>query len=118
MIQSYEDLQVYQRSYKMAVEMYRIVRKFPREELFGLTSQIKRALTSLPLNIAEGYGKRENPDEFKRFLLMAMGSCNEMQVLLDLCKDLGFIEETIQKRCKQEYDEIGKMLNILRQRWR
>ena len=118
MIQSYRDLQVYERSYKAAIEMYRVARIFPKEELFGLTSQIKRASTSVPLNIAEGYGKRENPDEFKRFLLMAMGSCNEMQVLLDLCKDLGFIEEIIREKYQMEYDEIGKMLNVLRQRWK
>ena len=118
MIQSYKDLKVYERSYKAAVEMYRMTRAFPRDEMFGLISQIKRASTSVPLNIAEGYGKKENPNEFRRFLLMAMGSCNEMQVLLELSRDLGFIEERIQRKYDQEYDEIGKMLNTLRQRWK
>ena len=118
MIQNYRDLQVYTRSYKAAVEMYRIARAFPKDELFGLTSQIKRASTSIPLNIAEGYAKRESASEFKRFLLMAMGSCDEMRVLLDLSKDLGFIDETIHKKFSIEYDELGKMLNMLRQRWK
>ncbi len=117
MIQSYRDLQVYERSYRISLELYKTVKAFPRDELFGLTSQIKRASTSIPLNIAEGYGKRENPDEFKRFLLMAIGSCNEMMVLLEYSKDLGYINEQFYKSCQQEYDEIGRMLSILRKKW-
>ena len=58
MIQNYKDLKVYEKSYRAAVEMYRITSFFPKDELYGLTSQIKRAATSIPLNIAEGYGKR------------------------------------------------------------
>ncbi len=116
-IQSYRDLQVYVRSYKISLELYKKVKTFPRDELFGLISQIKRASTSIPLNIAEGYGKKENPDEFRRFLLMAIGSCDEMMVLLDYSKDLGYIDERFYKNCQQEYDEIGKMLTILRKKW-
>ncbi len=118
MIQSFRDLKVYERAYRISIEMYKIVKSFPRDELFGLTSQIKRASTSIPLNIAEGYGKRENPDEFKRFLLMAIGSCDEMKVLLDYSKDLNYIDEQFYKSSQQEYDEIGKMLRILRNKWK
>ena len=118
MIQSFRDLQVYERSYKAAIEMYRLTRTYPREELYGLISQIKRASTSIPLNIAEGYGKRESTVEFKRFLLMAIGSCDEMKVLLDLSKDLGFISKEIHQKAESEYDEIGKMLMVLRKRWK
>ena len=118
MIQSFRDLKVYERSYKAAISVYRMTGSLPKEELYGLTSQIKRAATSIPLNIAEGYGKRGNVNEFKRFLLMAIGSCDEMKVLIDMCKDLGFIEESVHKRYEQEYDEIGKMLMVLRERWK
>ena len=118
MIQSFRDLKVYERSYKAALSMYRMSSRLPQEELYGLTSQIKRASTSIPLNIAEGYGKRENVSEFKRFLLMAIGSCDEMKVLLDLTKDLGFIDEAAHEKYEQEYDEIGKMLMVLRSRWK
>ena len=117
MIHDFRDFEVYRRSYRAAVEMYRIMVKFPKDELYGLTSQIKRAATSIPLNIAEGYGKKENVNEFKRFLLMAIGSCNEMQVLLDLSKDLGFITESVYQKYIQEYIEIGKMLTKLRECW-
>ena len=118
MIQSYEDIKAYERSYKAALDMYRIVKKYPREEMFGLTSQIKRASTSIPLNIAEGYGKRESIDEFKRFLLMAIGSCDEMKVLLSLSKDLSYINEQEYEKYRQEYNEIGKMLMVLRKNWK
>ena len=118
MIQSYKDLKVYERSYKAAIEMYIMARKLPKDELYGMTSQIKRAATSIPLNIAEGYGKRESEKEFKRFLLMAIGSCDEMRVLLEMSKDLGFIEEAEYQRSEQEYEEIGKMLNGLKRTWR
>jgi len=118
LIQSFKDLTVYRRSYEAAISVYRMTSVLPREELYGLTSQLKRAATSIPLNIAEGYGKRENANEFKRFLLMAIGSCDEMKVLVDMCKDLGFIEERVHGKYEQEYDEIGKMLMVLRARWK
>ena len=118
MIQDFKDFEVYKRSYAAAVEMYRITRDFPKDELYGLTSQIKRASTSVPLNIAEGYGKREALAEFKRFLHMAMGSCNEMIVLLDLSKDLGMIDEDVHNKYVKVYEELGRMLTVLRQRWK
>ena len=117
MIRDFRDFEVYRRSFEAAVEMYRITAGYPREELYGLTSQIKRAATSIPLNIAEGYGKRENANEFKRFLYMAIGSCNEMRVLMDLSVRLGFVSEEIHARYEKEYNEIGKMLTALRERW-
>ena len=117
MIESFRDLKVYERSYKAAISIYRMTSVLPKEELYGLTSQLKRAATSIPLNIAEGYGKQESKNEFKRFLLMAIGSCDEMRVLIDMCKDLGYIEESVHRKYEKEYDEIGKMLMTMRKRW-
>ena len=118
LIQSFRDLEVYRLSYEAAVSVYRMTKSLPKEELYGLTSQIKRAATSIPLNIAEGYGKRENANEFKRFLLMAIGSCDEMKVLMDMCKDLGFIEESAHRKYEQVYDRVGRMLMGLRKSWK
>ena len=118
MIQSYKDLEVYRRSYRASIVMYKIVKTFPTEELFGFTSQIKRAATSIPLNIAEGFGKHDTDTEFKRFLKMALGSANEMMVLIDMSKDLGFINAEIQQRMYREYEEIAKMLSKLISTWR
>ena len=118
MIQTFRDLEVYKRSFEASVEMYQLTKSYPRDELYGLISQIKRAATSIPLNVAEGYGKKENVDDFKRFLLMVIGSCNEMRVLMDLSARLGFITKEVHIKYEREYDEIGKMLTSLRQRWK
>ena len=117
MIQSYRDLQVYAKSYALCLEMYQAAKRLPSDETYGLVSQIKRASTSIPLNIAEGYGKRNRVQEFKRYLMMAKGSCNEMQVLLDLCRDLGYMEESKHEEWSNRYDEVGKMLNGLIEKW-
>ena len=109
----YRKLQVYERSYKAGVAIYRMTEGFPEEEKYGITNQIRRASVSIPLNIAEGYGKKSSQEEFKRFLLMAMGSANEVSVLLDFAKDLGYIKVSQYERAKQEYEEVGKMLNVM-----
>ncbi len=118
MIQSYKDLKVYERSYTAALELYRKTKTLPEEERFGLTSQIRRAATSIPLNIAEGYGKKQSTAEFRRYLLMSLGSCNEMQVLLDLCRDLVYMDEEEHGRYYREYGEIGKMLYGMVEKWK
>ena len=112
-MESYKDLKVYQKSYKLAKEVYSIAKKFPKDERYGLTSQIKRAATSIPLNIAEGYGKCVGGRELVRFLLMARGSCCEMEVILNFAKDFGYISESVKTQCVQGYEEVGRMLTGL-----
>ena len=107
----YKQLQIYERSYKAALAIYRITKEFPETEKFALTNQMQRASTSIALNIAEGYAKKSSQEEFKRFLMMALGSANEMSVLIDFSKDLGYITEGQYEKASKEYDEIGKMLN-------
>ena len=110
---SYKDLSVYEKSYEAAKEMYMLTKSFPREEQFGLISQIKRAATSIPLNIAEGYGKVAGNVETLRFLKMAKGSVAEMEVLLRFSHDFGYVSrEEYVKQCTV-YEEIGKMLSGL-----
>ena len=112
-MQSYKELLVYRRSYEQAKDIYEIARSFPREEQFGLTSQIKRAATSIPLNIAEGYGKAEMGAEVIRFLSMARGSSAELEVLLEFSKDFGLITENQYQELVVRQTEIGKMLTGL-----
>ena len=108
---TYKDLKVYEKSYKAALAIYkRIAVKLPIEEKYGLKSQIQRAAVSIPLNIAEGYGKGESKKEMLRYMYMARGSVNEVLVLLELMKDLEYIPETEQGRAKAAYEEIGRML--------
>ena len=109
----YRKLQVYERSYTAALAVYRLTQEFPKEELNGLTGQIRRASLSIPLNIAEGYAKKESQKEFKRFLMMALGSTDEVRVLLEFAKDLGYVEETRYVKASTEYEEIKRMLSVL-----
>ena len=111
--EGYRKLEVYERSYKAGLAIYKMTKQFPQEEIYALTSQMRRAGTSIPLNIAEGYAKRSSQAEFKRFLLMALGSANEMNVLIDFAKDLGYISKEQYQNADREYTEIGKMLNGL-----
>ena len=109
---NYRELKIYESSYKAALAIYRMTAKYPEEEKYGITSQMRRAAVSLPLNISEGNAKRESKQEFKRFLMMAMGSANEMTVLVEFSKDLGYIDEEVYEKAKKEYEEIGKMLRV------
>ena len=109
----YEKLEVYERSYKAGLAVYRMTRTYPKEEIYAMTDQMRRASVSIPLNIAEGYAKRSSQEEFKRFLLMAIGSSNEMSVLIEYSKDLGYMSEEQYVKASKEYDEIGRMLNSL-----
>ena len=108
----YKELQVYQKGYAAARSVYKITEGYPKEEVYGITGQMRRAAVSIPLNIAEGYAKRESQTEFGRFLEMARGSANEMSVLVDLSKDLGYIEEETYEKASKTYEEIGKMLTV------
>ena len=110
-VSGYKELKVYKRSYKAAKAIYEMTRKYPEEEKYGITNQLRRASLSIPLNIAEGYAKRESQEEFKRFLMMALGSSNEILVLLDFSKDVKYISGKTHSRAFAEYEEIACMLN-------
>ena len=102
---------MYEKSYKAAKAIYlKIASKFPEEEKYGLKSQIQRAATSIPLNIAEGYGKGDTKKEMLRFMYMTRGSVNEVLVLLDFAKDFGYITEVEYEKAKETYEEIGRMI--------
>ena len=119
MIKGYKDLEVYQVSYKLALIVHQITTgKFPKHETYEIGAQLRRAVISIPLNIAEGYGKKQSPKEFKRFLSMALGSCNEVNVLIDFSKDLGYINDITYKKIYEQYDILGKRLYTLIERWK
>ena len=112
-MQSYRELVVYQKSYGQAIKVYELTKSFPKEERYGLTSQLRRAATSIPLNIAEGYGKVEMGKELLRYLSMARGSSAEMEVLLEFSKDLGYISGNDHEELRARQQEVGKMLTGL-----
>ncbi len=89
-IAGFRDLLVWQRAYELALHLYRATKRFPKEETFGLTSQIRRAAASVPANIAEGY-ERNHRKEYLQFLFIAKGSLGELDTYLHLARDIRFI---------------------------
>jgi four helix bundle protein len=87
-IKTYKDLNVYRESYSLALDVSRITRKFPGAEQFELARQLRRAARSIPANIVEGWAKRSSPAEFKRYLQVAIGSCDECKLWLEMSRVL------------------------------
>ncbi len=119
-ISTYEDLEVFQRAYRISLDVHRTSLQFPKVEQFGgLADQMRRASKSICGNIAEGFGKqRRSNAEFKRYLLMAIGSADEMQVWLRYCGDLEYVDQKICERWRDEYRQIARMLQGLYTKWR
>jgi four helix bundle protein len=109
MAQSFKELVVWQRAMQLTIVIYRLTRDFPREEQFGLTSQIRRAAVSVPSNIAEGQG-RINPGEFRQFLGMARGSNCEVETQLEIARSLEFGNPTLIDEAESLSAEVRKML--------
>ncbi len=110
--QSYRDLLVWQAAMLLAEDCYRLTRSFPREEMFGLTSQIRRAASSIPANIAEGHG-RENTGSFIQFLRIAQGSTKEVETHLLLSERVGLLPTDAIEPPLGRCTEVGKMLRSL-----
>jgi len=118
-VASFEDLEVFRRAYRVSLEVHHASLAFPSVEQRALADQIRRASKSICANIAEGYAKQHHSSaEFKRFLVMAIGSSEEMRVWLRYCLDLGYIDAPMWQRWRDEYQELAKMLQGLRRNWR
>jgi len=111
-MKSYKDLIVYQKAYKLTLEIYMTTKNYPKDELYGLVSQMRRSAVSIPCNVAEGY-RRGHRKEYIQFLHVAMGSCGELETLLSLSKDLGFLNEETYNKLYQSQDEISRLLRGL-----
>lgn len=109
MNKSYKDLDIYKGSYKLSIYIYKITSKYPKDEIYGITSQLRRAAVSIPLNIAEGYG-RLSEEDFKRFLRISLGSTNETSTLIELSKDLGYIDNKEYNKLIKQYDILGRKI--------
>mgnify|MGYP003345386357 CR=1 FL=1 len=111
-MKDFRNLLVWERGHKFTLAVYAATKSFPREELYGLTSQLRRAASSIPSNIAEGCGKASNAD-FNRFLQIAFGSANEAEYHLLLCRDLDILPDDAHDRLHIELIEIKRMLAAL-----
>jgi four helix bundle protein len=108
-MQDFRNLLVWQKSHELVLQVYRASGDFPRDEIYGLTSQIRRAAVSIPSNIAEGCG-RGSDAEFARFLIIAMGSSSELEYQLLLARDLGYIETGMHRSLDLLVAEVKRML--------
>ena len=108
-MQDFRKLKVWEKAHQLTLETYKLSAKFPREEVYALTSQARRASASIGLNIVEGCGRATIPD-FKHFLVMATGSANKVDYCFILALDLGYINIDDYKRIQKTIEEVRKML--------
>lgn len=108
-MKDFRQLKVWEKSHQLALSIYKTTKTFPKEELYGLTSQIRRASMSVPTNIAEGCGRNTDAD-FARFLQISMGSASETEYQLLLSHDLGFLSKEDYDKLNNDVTEIKRML--------
>ena len=111
-MKDFRQLTVWGKAHQLALAIYKATKEFPKEELYGLSSQIRRASMSIPTNIAEGCGRNTDAD-FARFLQMAMGSASETEYQLILARDLEFISNENYERLHNDVEEVKRMLASL-----
>ena len=111
-MRDFHNYKVWQRGHQFALDVYKQTKRFPKEELFGMTSQLRRASTSIPINIAEGCGRRSDA-EFAYFLNIAAGSASEVEEELLLSYDLEFLDKKTHQQLDKEVKEIKAMLGAL-----
>ncbi|MBC7226753.1 MAG: four helix bundle protein [Thermoflexales bacterium] len=108
-VRNYRDLQVWQRSKALAVEIYRVTEAFPQREQYGLADQMRRAAVSIPSNIAEGHIRRSSK-VFARHIDIALGSAAELSTQLEIARDVSYLPESVYQTLQSELAEIIKML--------
>jgi four helix bundle protein len=114
-VKDFRELKVWQKAHQLTLAVYRITAAFPREELYGLTSQLRRASSAIAANLAEGCG-RNGDMEFARFCSMAMGSASELEYHLLLAKDLKLLKPADHQELDQRATELKRMLTALMQK--
>lgn len=113
-IESYKDLIVWQKGIELVNEIYAITKRFPKEEMFGITNQMRRAAVSVPANIAEGWG-RNSTKNYIQFVRVSRGSLYELETMLVIAENQHYIDDGIKISLSGKMDELGKMLNKLLQ---
>ena len=113
-VQYYKELEVWRRAHRVVLTIYSQTRSFPSDERFGITSQLRRAAMSIPTNLAEGC-RRAFGREYSQYVNVAQGSHSEVQYLVQLAADLGYLERHTASALYAELEEIGRMLHRLRE---
>jgi four helix bundle protein len=116
-IQSFKDLRIWNLGVEIVTDVYAATRDFPREEIYGLTSQVRRAAVSVPANIAEGF-RRYSPKEHKQYLHIAMGSLAEMETELIIAQKLGLIAEEKMRVFSEKIDHLSRMITAFMKKFK
>jgi four helix bundle protein len=116
-MKDFRDLNVWKKAHGLALEVYKSTANFPKEEVYGITSQLRRAALSIPTNIAEGCGRFTDAD-FAKFLQIAFGSASELEYLIIFSKELNYIDQGIYNKLVSDVIEIKKMLTSFLQKLR
>jgi four helix bundle protein len=111
-IKNFRDLDVWQLGMEIVVDVYKCTKGFPKEEIYGLVSQMRRAALSIPSNIAEGFNRYHNK-EYRQFLYIALGSCAELETQIDASFLLQYIDQTIKNEVLENIDHESRMLRNL-----
>jgi len=106
----YRDLKVYALAYQLALDIHEITKRYPKEEKYSLTDQIRRSSRSVPANLAEAWKKRRYEKAFISKLIDCAGEAGETEVWLDFSKDFGYVKDNQYKQLMQRYDEVNRML--------
>ncbi len=117
-IKTIRDLKVYQLAYQLALDVFELTKRYPKEELYSLVDQVRRSSRSVASNIREGYAKRRYEQVFIRHLNDALGSSEETRTWLEFSRDAGYITSDEYARLEQSYDEVSAMLYRLMENWR
>lgn len=110
-VRSYRDLEVYQLAFELAVNIHAMTMRLPKYELYETGSQIRRSAKSIPANIAEGFGRRRYSNEYIHYVTIALASCDETQVHLDLLHSIGNLDTATHAALSDKYSTLGKRLN-------
>jgi four helix bundle protein len=111
--QGFRDLIVYQKSYKLAMEIFEVTKSFPKEEKYSLVDQVRRSSRSIPANISEAWVKRKYPKSFVSKLLDSLAEEGETEVWIDMSKNCKYIDDQLHNSLINRYQEIAKMLNSM-----
>ena len=107
----YHNLDVFKKSYQLALDVHRTSLEFPKQEQYELAQQLRKSSKSVPGNIAEGMGKQESNADVRRYMRIAIGSCDESRVWLEFARDLGYISREKHQEFDRRYREVGRMLS-------
>jgi len=112
-MRGHRDLIAWQKAMQLVTDIYRASRGFPKDEIYGLTSQLRRSAVSVPSNLAEGHGRTSRPD-FHRFIAQARGSLLEVETQLEIARNLGYLSQSAAATLLSEASEVGRIINGLR----